>query len=381
MGFNNWGRERTNPFTCPVCEGKCPDIGSTVGVCPQCVRDRWVEGRRIVESVQMESRRLFQLPPFPPANPEGVSCDLCTHQCRMGPGERGYCAIRNGTPESMREDGRTRARVSYYYDPLPTNCVADWVCAGGTGAGYPVYSHSRGTEVGYYNLAVFFEACNFNCLYCQNWTFKETKRPDPGWVSVDALAQAVHRQTSCICYFGGDPIPQFPYALRVSEKARRERPDEILRICWETNGSMLPVQLKRMAGISLKSGGTVKVDLKAWDPNIHRALCGCDNRQVLENFATLAKWVPERPDPPFLVASTLLVPGYVGEEEVSKIASFIARLNPDIPYALLGFAPQFCLDDFPTTSLAQAEACVQAAKRAGLRRVRLGNHHLIGARS
>jgi pyruvate formate lyase activating enzyme len=91
--------------------------------------------------------------------------------------------------------------------------------------------------------------------------------------------------------------------------------------------------------------------------------------------------VPERPDPPFLVASTLLVPGYVGEEEVSKIASFIARLNPDIPYALLGFAPQFCLDDFPTTSVAQAEACVEAAKRAGLRRVRLGNHHLIGARS
>lgn len=381
MGFNNWGREKANPFQCPVCDERFPDIGSTVGVCPQCIRDRWVESRRIIECVQMESRGLFRLPPFPPANPEGVSCDLCLHRCRMGPQERGYCAVRKGTPESMGEDGRTRGRLSYYYDPLPTNCVADWVCAGGTGAGYPVYAHTRGTEVGHYNLAVFFEACNFNCLYCQNWSFKETKGSEQEWLSVDAMARAVSRQTSCICYFGGDPVPQLPYALQMSKKAREERPGEILRICWETNGSMLPAHLKRMAEISLKSGGTVKVDLKAWNPNIHRALCGCDNRQVLENFAALSKWVAERPDPPFLVASTLMVPGYVGEEEVANIASFIARLNPDIPYALLGFAPQFCLDDFPTTSKAQAEACVEVARAAGLRRVRLGNHHLIDARS
>jgi pyruvate formate lyase activating enzyme len=78
-----------------------------------------------------------------------------------------------------------------------------------------------------------------------------------------------------------------------------------------------------------------------------------------------------------LVVSTTLVPGFVGEEEVSQIASFIASLNPNIPYALLAFAPQFCMEDFPTTSRAQADACLNAAKRAGLKHVRLGNRHLI----
>lgn len=381
MGLNNWGRKRANRFVCPVCNEQHGEIGSTVGVCPRCVRERWKESRRVVEAVHMESRRIFRLPPFPPAAPDGVFCNLCMHQCRMGESDRGYCNVRNGSAESMREDGRTRARVSYYYDPLPTNCVADWVCAGGTGAGYPTYAHLKGTEVGYYNLAVFFEACNFNCLYCQNWSFKEPKQAVSRWMSVEEIAHAVNRKTSCICYFGGDPTPQLPYALRVSEKARRERPNEILRICWETNGSMNHEQLKRMAEISMESGGTIKVDLKAWNPHIHSALCGCDNQRVLENFALLAKWVPERPDPPFLVASTLLVPGYVEADEVGNLAAFIAGLNPEIPYALLGFAPQFYLDDFPTTSRAQAESCVEAAKRAGLRRVRLGNHHLIGARS
>jgi len=120
------------------------------------------------------------------------------------------------------------------------------------------------------------------------------------------------------------------------------------------------------------------MDLKAWNPYIHRALCGFDNLRVHENFRHLAeKWAPLRKNPPLLVASTLLVPGYVDEEEVFQIASFIAGLDPDIPYALLGFAPQFCLEDFPTTSLDQADACLAAAKRAGLTRIRVGNRHLL----
>jgi pyruvate formate lyase activating enzyme len=255
--------------------------------------------------------------------------------------------------------------------------VADWVCAGGTGAGYPLYAYEKGPEAGFHNLAVFFEACNFNCLYCQNWSFKQAHRSQRPFLSVNGLVSAVNVRTSCICYFGGDPTPQLPYALRVSEEARRKRPDTILRICWETNGSMHPAWLKRMVKLSLESGGCIKVDLKAWHPHVHRALCGCDNQQVLNNFARLAQWVPLRPEPPLLVASTLLVPGYVNEEEIGHLASFIADLNPDIPYALLAFAPQFVLDDFPTTSRAQAEACLDAAKRAGLRRVRLGNVPLL----
>jgi pyruvate formate lyase activating enzyme len=298
----------------------------------------------------------------------------------MGRDEPGYCGIRKGTADSYRRDGRERALVSYYYDPIPTNCVADWVCPGGTGAGFPIYAHDRGPEAGFYNLAVFFEACNLNCLYCQNWTFKESlgARPHSSWLSVDDLAGAVNRQTSCICFFGGDPIPQLPYALRVAEQARRNYPERILRICWETNGGMHPAWLKRIARISMESGGCIKMDLKAWRPNIHRALCGFDNRLILENFALLASFAPLRPDPPLVVASTLLTPGYVNEEEIWGLASFIAGINPDIPYVLLAFAPQFRMEDFPTTSREQVDACLDAARKAGLRRVRLGNGHLVG---
>jgi pyruvate formate lyase activating enzyme len=191
------------------------------------------------------------------------------------------------------------------------------------------------------------------------------------------LTHRVSMRTSCVCYFGGDPTPQLPYALRVSKRMREEHPGRILRICWETNASMHPAWLNPMVRLSLESGGCIKVDLKAWHRSTHQALCGVDNRLVLDNFASLARQFQKRPTPPLLVASTLLVPGYVDEQEVAHLAGFIADLNPDIPYALLAFAPQFELSHFPTTSRKQAEACMEAAQRSGLRNVRLANQHLL----
>jgi len=377
MLIKGWGRPGDRRFICLVCGKRMNDFGSNMEVCPECIHGRWEESRCRIAAIHAHSRSLLQLPLRPPRNPEGVSCNLCSHECRMAAGERGYCGIRTGDRTSMRLDGRSRARASYYYDPLPTNCVADWVCAGGTGSGYPLYANDRCGEVGFHNLAVFFEACNFNCLFCQNWQFKRPDHKQSEWHSIDALAAAVTPETSCICFFGGDPGPQIPYALRLSERVRRENPCKILRVCWETNGSLHPSWMKRMGKLSMDSGGCIKIDLKAWDPHMHKSLCGVDNRQVLENFELLAEWTHLRETPPLLIASTLLVPEYVGVKEVAQIASFIARLNPDIPYALLAFAPQFYLEDFPTTSRDQAEACLEAARRAGLRRVTLGNRHLI----
>jgi pyruvate formate lyase activating enzyme len=379
MLSNDWEDAERTDLVCHVCGKRVAGVGWAIGVCPECIVGRWDESRRCIEAIHAESREAFGLPLQPPASPDGLLCNLCTHRCRMRPAESGYCGIRSGARESLRRDGRSRGRVSYYYDPLPTNCVADWVCPGGTGAGYPDFAHERGPEAGYYNLAVFFEACNFNCLFCQNWSFKKSNDVDQGWRPPEILTQAITEKTSCICYFGGDPTPQIAYAVEVARRARRKNPDQILRICWETNGSVNPVWLKQMVRLSLESGGCIKVDLKAWNPQIHRALCGCDNRQVLENFVEMAKVTALRPDPPLLVASTLLVPGYVGEEEVRQLASFIARCNPDIPYTLLAFAPQFYMDDFPTTSREQVEACLEAARQAGLQRVHLGNRHLVGA--
>jgi pyruvate formate lyase activating enzyme len=167
------------------------------------------------------------------------------------------------------------------------------------------------------------------------------------------------------------------HALAAARSARQKRPEDVLRICWETNGSMSRDAVTEVAELSLESGGCIKFDLKARDDSVHRALCGASNRGTLANFEYLAGWIDRRPDPPFLIASTLLVPGYVDATQVGRIAEFVAKLNPTIPYALLAFHPAFQMQDLATTSRRQAADCLAAARSAGLTRVRVGNIHLL----
>jgi pyruvate formate lyase activating enzyme len=72
-----------------------------------------------------------------------------------------------------------------------------------------------------------------------------------------------------------------------------------------------------------------------------------------------------------------LVPGYIDAREIKAIAQFITKLDPSIPYALLGFHGDFLMTDLPSTSREQAESCLAAARASGLKRVRLGNVHLL----
>lgn len=357
-----------DPVRCKVCGRRSTVVAKAIGVCGGCLRGKPEEARPFVEAAHARSRTLFGLPICPPQAVDGTPCGLCAHRCRVPNGGVGYCGLPLGK--------RTEAVVSWYHDPLPTNCVADFVCPGGTGRGHPRYAHVPGPEYGYLNLAVFYEACSFDCLFCQNWHYRlETGKGEA--VSPAALVQAVDVRTACVCFFGGDPTPQLPHSLAVARLALEAGRGRILRICWETNGSMNPGLLGEMMELALASGGVIKFDLKAWTDGVHRALTGASNDQTLANFARAAARVGERPEVPLLVASTLLVPGYVDAEEVAGIARFIADLNPTIPYNLLAFYPNCLMEDLPPTSWAHMERCVTAAKEAGLTAVHIGNRHLL----
>lgn len=351
-------------------------ISSPLDTCADCIREHFDDVKSHLEAVHASTREMFSLPPKPPESDHGLLCQFCVNQCRIPPEEMGFCGTRKNVGKKLIGGGPHEGNLSWYHDPLPTNCVGDWVCPGGTGCGFPEYSYSKKAEYGYKNQAVFFHSCTFNCLFCQNWHFRtqSTKRGEKG---PDFIVNGVDERTACICYFGGDPTPHLPYAINASKLARDKKKGLILRICWETNGAMNPKLLEKMAELSLASGGCVKFDLKTWDENLHFALCGVTNNRTLANFKRLTGLFPQRPDPPFLIASTLMVPGYVDEQEVGQIAAFIAALNPDIPYSLLAFYPQFQMQDLPSTSRKQAQRCLEAARSAGLNRVKIGNLHLL----
>jgi len=361
---------------CSLCGKLSPLISEEIAVCADCIRKSPEDALPLAMKAHYKSRKAFGLPEKPPKNTDGVSCNMCVNECIIPENGVGYCGLRKNEEGKIVGVSSDRGKLSWYHDPLPTNCVGDWVCPGGTGRGYPKYANTPGPERGYKNLAVFFHACTFNCLFCQNWHFKlKTLKPDT--TPVSDLVSDVDERTSCICYFGGDPTAQLTFSLQASRLALENNKGRILRICWETNGAMLGSLLDKMTDITLDSGGCIKFDLKARDKNLHIALTGVTNERTLENFRRAGERIRERPSPPLIIASTLLVPGYIDEHEIRSIAKFIASVSPDIPYSLLAFYPHFYMSDLPLTKRAVAYRCLNVAHEEGLKNVRIGNPHLL----
>jgi len=347
---------------CSVCRRRSLLISAALGVCRDCIRISSDKAIGITSALHAEARKAFDLPLSPPRAPEGVRCTLCVRECMIREGERGYCGLRTARQGRLVHLAGTPQRgvLEWYRDPLPTNCVADWVCLG-----------SR--QAGCHNLAVFYSSCTLDCLFCQNWHFRKTSPTAEDGVSASQLAEAANSKTFCVCFFGGDPASQMLHALRAADRLAEKG----VVICWETAGTSNWRLLDRAVTLSLETGGCVKFDLKAGDEALHLALTGASNQRTLENFARAARRFNERPDPPLVIASTLLVPGYVDPHEVALIARFIANLNRNIPYALLAFGPHFYMQDLPRTSVSHAEAAEEAARAAGLANVRIGNRHLL----
>ncbi len=362
--------------TCILCKRTDPLISKELEVCLACIRRDSDRALEIAARAHFRSRRMFGLPEQPPRGPAGAVCRLCGNECEIPEGASGYCGLRTNRHGRLEGVSGREGKLSWYHDPLPTNCVADWVCPGGTGAGYPRFAAKSGPEYGHANLAVFFHACSFDCLFCQNWHFRRQTLTS-GLVPVEQFLKAVDRRTSCICYFGGDPAPQIQYSLEASRQACKQAHGRILRICWETNGSMGSHLLDNVVDLAMDSGGCIKFDLKAWAEPLHIALTGVTNRRTIENFRKVGRRTAERSVPPLLIASTLLVPGYVDELEIEALARFIASIHPDIPYSLLAFHPHFFMSDLPVTSKVLATRCLTIARQQGLTNVRLGNMHLL----
>jgi pyruvate formate lyase activating enzyme len=366
---------------CLICGAKTATISDNLGVCLNCIREKSAQALEITRQVHTKERAVFGLPPKPPRDAGGLLCGVCANNCRIGAGKSGFCGLVWNVDGHLVRFGGTAEKgiLEWYYDGLPTNCVSWWFCPGCTGSGYPEYAYKPEAEYGYSNLAVFYGACSYDCLYCQNWRYRNLAVKHEPVMSAEALAAKVDKHVSCICYFGGDPSPQMPHSLEVSrialEKAKAER--RILRVCWETNGYMNRKLAEKATKYALDSGGNIKFDLKTWSEELNIALCGVSNKPTLTNFKMIGeKFYNKRPELPVLSASTLLIPGYIDVEEIEKIAKFISEIDPNIPYTLLAFYPSYVMNDLSTTSKKHAVKCLEAAEKH-LKNARIGNIHLL----
>ncbi|MEM2955243.1 MAG: radical SAM protein [Nitrososphaerales archaeon] len=119
-----------------------------------------------------------------------------------------------------------------------------------------------------------------------------------------------------------------------------------------TNGYILDkkfIEKLEKAGLS-----STYVSIKAYDNDTHRFYTGQTNEPVLDNFKLLSKSRIE------LMAESVLIPGLIEQDEIERIARFIASIDPSIPYRIDGFIP---IHDAPWKASSQEEV-IEASKIA-----------------
>ncbi len=170
--------------------------------------------------------------------------------------------------------------------------------------------------------------CTFRCPTC-SYKLRSGSTGKPGlaypgpesYLKTEDIKEALRQLPIKTLYFmGGEPTvaKDLPEMLRFAKAQLGVR-----TVLGHTNGS----------GIPLPDLDGANVGLKAWNKDVHRAVTG-QERDYL--FAKVAAAHEERMD---LKVNVVYVPGLVDIDQVEKIAAWLASLNADIPFHIMGYIP------------------------------------------
>jgi len=281
-----------------------------------------------------------------PAEDRAVACRLCAHRCVIKPEKRGVCAVREN------RDGRLVTLVygevvAAHVDPIEKK---------------PLYHFLPGSKA----LSIATPGCNFRCGFCQNWQISQSPRREGGGVAGEPFAPeaviraALDQGCRSISYTYTEPTIFFEYA---TDTARLAREAGLLNN-FVTNGYMTAEALESIRPFL----DAANVDLKAFRDETYQKVCGARLEPVLDSIRrmrALGIWVE---------VTTLVVPGMNdGGDELTAIARFVASVDPDIPWHISRFHPDFEYTEAPATPVSTLRAAADAGRREGLRYIYVGN--------
>jgi pyruvate formate lyase activating enzyme len=275
-----------------------------------------------------------------------VACALCSHRCVIAPSKSGICAVRRNTGGKL-ETLVYGEVIAAHVDPIEKK---------------PLYHFYPGSKA----LSIAAAGCNFRCSFCQNWEISQAPRRSGGALRGTALlprdivAEAQAQGCRSISYTYTEPTIFFEYAY----DAARLASEAGLANNFVTNGYMTAEALTTIRPYL----DAANVDLKAFKDETYKKICGARLDPVLDTIRLMRKlgvWVE---------VTTLVVPGLNdGDAELAGIARFIAGVDPDIPWHISRFHPDFEYTDAPPTPAKTLRKAYEIGKREGLRYLYIGN--------
>jgi len=220
----------------------------------------------------------------------------------------------------------------------------------------PLYHFHPGSKI----LSVGSFGCNFSCGFCQNYAIAHY-RAKSQYFSPDELIEACRKidNNIGIAFTYNEPSIWYEYVYDTAKKLKETYPQ--YKVVLVTNGYIQEEPLAKL----LPYVDAMNIDLKSFQPDYYRKICGGDMEYVLK---TIRKCY----DKCHVEITTLLVNGLNdSEEEVEKIAAFLASLDKNIPLHLTRYFPNYKIHRPPTDIDVMLKAREVASKY--LNNVHLGN--------
>jgi pyruvate formate lyase activating enzyme len=274
-----------------------------------------------------------------------VRCGLCAHHCRIAPGDRGACGVRENR-EGTLYSHVYGAIIAENVDPIEKK---------------PLFHLLPGSR----SFSIATAGCNFRCTFCQNHEISQMPRETGRIVGrertpAEIVEMAVRSGSKSIAYTYTEPTVYFEFAFDIAGIARGKG----LKNVFVTNGYMTPGMLE----LVVPRLDAANVDLKAFSDDFYKKQCGARLQPVLDSLRKMKElgiWVE---------VTTLLIPGLNdGDEELGELTAFLVSLGVETPWHISRFHPQYRMTQTPPTPASSIHRAAEIGKSAGLKYVYCGN--------
>jgi len=277
---------------------------------------------------------------------EALVCELCAHGCTIKDGRRGICGVRENRGGVLYSLVYGEL-VAEHIDPIEKK---------------PMFHFLPGSL----SYSISTVGCNFHCLHCQNHSISQAvhmsakemagSRRTPGQVVTAALSKGC----LSISYTYVEPTVFFEFAYDCCTLARQRGLGNV----FVSNGYMSEKATRMLAPVL----SAINIDIKSFSDDFYKKVCGARLQPVLDTvrlMKELGVWVE---------ITTLLIPGLNdSEDELRRIAAFIAGVDPAIPWHVTAFYPTYKMADRSSTPVHSLRKARQIGLDSGLHFVYEGN--------
>ncbi len=273
-----------------------------------------------------------------------IRCLACGHRCPIPVGFAGVCKVR------FNRGGKLYVPWGYVSgalcDPVEKK---------------PFFHVLPGAQAFSFGML----GCSFHCPYCQNWVTSQALRDPRAYAPVNhtsperVVRQALEKGAEVVVSTYNEPLITAEWAVAIFKEAKAAG----LLTGFVSNGNATPQALDYLRPwVDL-----YKVDLKSFDARAYRRL-GARLGPVLESIRRIYElgfW---------LEVVTLIVPGFNdSDEELSRMAEFLAGISPDVPWHVIAFHKEYKMLEPENTPPSRLMRAAALGRQAGLRYVYAGN--------